>query len=499
MQFTVANRFLLLAALAGVAAAVSGCGSSVVPHDGSTAPVSASTSVTLLGSSTANDQLSGFGMQLTSLTLTNAAGTTVTAFSVAQGEPYPDFLHLNGTAEPLTTFTMPQDTYTSATATVGAAFFNCELRNTAAGVDDSDNLAYGQTPSAQVTVDLSTPVTIQGAAMGLMLNLLVTPSATANGCTTNPGIQTYSINPTFTLTAVPFAAQPTNAANGRFTGLSGLVTAVNAQANSFSVTASSGAVWSLTSNSSTSYQGVSGYSTLGVGMPVDLDANAQTDGSLLATRVAVLTPDPTNLTLVNGPLIYVTNQTQVADILGREGVGFLFPDSSIYGTQIPGMNLQLFSYGDAAFGISGEATNLQTLPFSPVFSPDSMVPGQNVSITTHAQAMQGAPLYEPAATITLKPQTIDGTITAISAAGGFTTYTVSLAADDTFPLFAVQPDQTNVLSDPSTVQVFVDSNVQRLNTTAPTIGTTLRFRGLVFDDAGVLKMDCLQLNDGVPD
>jgi hypothetical protein len=29
-------------------------------------------------------------------------------------------------------------------------------------------------------------------------------------------------------------------------------------------------------------------------------------------------------------------------------------------------------------------------------------------------------------------------------------------------------------------------------------GSTLRFYGLVFNDQGVLRMDCAQINDGVP-
>jgi hypothetical protein len=38
-----------------------------------------------------------------------------------------------------------------------------------------------------------------------------------------------------------------------------------------------------------------------------------------------------------------------------------------------------------------------------------------------------------------------------------------------------------------------------LNTSTPAVGTVLRFTGLVFNDNGTLRMDCSQVNDGVPE
>jgi hypothetical protein len=47
------------------------------------------------------------------------------------------------------------------------------------------------------------------------------------------------------------------------------------------------------------------------------------------------------------------------------------------------------------------------------------------------------------------------------------------------------------------VQVYVDSNTQKLNSTTLGAGNTFRFYGLVFNDNGTLRMDCAQVNDGV--
>jgi len=113
-------------------------------------------------------------------------------------------------------------------------------------------------------------------------------------------------------------------------------------------------------------------------------------------------------------------------------------------------------YSAAIFQISGEMANLGSLPFVPSFSALNMVPGQNVYITDAAYSWSSARLA--AATITLMPQTIDGTVTAPSQDGNFTVYTVSLAPYDLFPALAAQPGQTNVENDAGQVQVYVDSN-----------------------------------------
>jgi hypothetical protein len=97
------------------------------------------------------------------------------------------------------------------------------------------------------------------------------------------------------------------------------------------------------------------------------------------------------------------------------------------------------------------------------------------------------------------PQTINGTVTAVGSEGSFTTYTVSLAAYDLIPALAVQPGQTTATTNPSTVVVYVDSNTQQLNTKQPTVGDVFRFNGLIFNDSGTLRLDCAQVNDGVPE
>src|SRR5579863_9169612 len=127
------------------------CGSS------SSAPnspkLSENTLVTVLLSSTANDQLSQFSMELQSLTLTSQSGKTVNVFTTQQPS---EFVHINGNIEPLVTVSIPQDVYTAATATIGGAQFTCIMvippGYSSAGNLDTSTYAYGYTPNSNVTV-----------------------------------------------------------------------------------------------------------------------------------------------------------------------------------------------------------------------------------------------------------------------------------------------------------------------------------------------------------
>ena len=72
---------------------------------------------------------------------------------------------------------------------------------------------------------------------------------------------------------------------------------------------------------------------------------------------------------------------------------------------------QPFSFDTAVFQISGQMTNLGALPFTASFDATKMVAGQNIFVTTHALTNNG-PFQ--AATVTLLPQTINGTVSAMA-------------------------------------------------------------------------------------
>ena len=439
------------------------------------------TVVSLLLSSSSNTHLSQFNINFSSISLTSKSGNTVTLLAAPQN---PEFVRLNGNSEPLVTVTIPQDVYVSATANIQGSSAVCIDLNSTGGLQ-TNGFRSGAIPESSIAVNFPSPITINGGHMVLVLNLLVSQSISFPSCDTIVQGPT-SVTPTFTLTPVAIAAQPTNSGNGLENDLEGFIGMINATARGFQVTSADGLSWTLNTSGATVFQGVSDFSGLASGLPVSLDAAIQSDGSLLATRVAVQDTSAANLTTLSGPLLQIASSQPTFAAFGtlQQGV-LLFSGSSYY------------SFGNATFAISERLTNLQALPFAATFTRTNIVPGQRIFLSSHATTVSGGPTYIPAETVTLLPQTLDGAVTAVSNDGGFATYTISLAPYDLFADLAVQAGQTSLLQSPNTLVVYVDSSVQMLNSAPLAVGNTLRFYGLVFNDNGTLKMDCAQIADGI--
>ncbi len=459
---------------------------------------SGNTLVTVVLSSTANDQLSEFTIGFTGISLTNQAGQTVNLLAESDtNQQFAEFVHLNGLAEPLVTSSIPQGVYTAATVAVGDSSFNCITF--ASSVLGLSTFQYGATltnaPATTVTVNLASPITITGTSMGLLLDLQVAQSAAYSSCYDPSGNYTYSITPTFNLTPIAFSSQPTSAQNGKVTALDGEVTALNAPGSMLTlslpaVPTATARTFSVAANGDTVYQGVSNFSDLAQGMFVDIDGAIQGDGSLLATRIAV--EDRSAVDVLVGSVL----QTAPDEPALPEPAALFFNRFS-QGPD-PIASTWYYAISSAVFQVSGQIDNLQSLPFTADFDGSNIVPGQNVYVSSQTVATSGG-VYTPASTITLMPQTINGTIAASSQGGNFTVYTVTLASYDLFPLLAVQPVQLASLNDPGEVEVYVDSSAQLLNTQPLAVGSTLRFYGLIFNDNGTLRMDCSQVSDGVPE
>ena len=469
---------------------IAGCGGSGSTLGSSGGPIQGeNTQTTVMVSSAANDRLSRFSMMLNSLSLTTKEGTSVPVVSTPQQV---EFMHLNGGPEPLLTVNVPQGVYTSATATVGSASFTCLVQQS--GSDTTSTYAYGATPSDQVTVQLPEPLTVSGDTMALSLDLLVSQSASfPSTCWVSSGINTFSITPTFNLTAMALAAQPTNAINGKMTALEGLVVNPAAGANSFTVASADGSpvgssvstVWQVSTNGSTVFQGIGNAQGLAAGVPMDFDGTLQSDGSVLATRVSVPDTNTTDLTVNMGPLTQVAATEPILNEANQEDEG-----SEMYILGWPAYN-----FSNTTFAVWGGLTNVASLPFAASFNASNMVPGQMVSITSHVTEVAPWPTYVPATVETLMPQTINGTVMGTATSGGFTTYTVELAGYDVFPQFAVQGGQTTLLTNPQEVVVYADGNAQVLS--SPTAGNPARFTGVIFNDNGTLRMDCTEVASGV--
>lgn len=464
-----------------------GCGSG-----GSTPPppkFSGNTSVTVLLSSTANDQVTRFNLAFQTLTLTSQSGNTVTLLSSQQPA---EFMHLNGGIEPLMTVSVPQGIYTSATATLGGAVFVCLSQVPGGGLGIANYSVIDQGP----TVTLPAPITVTGSSMALVLDMQASSSAVFSNCWTTPPFEGFSMTPTFNLTPFTLSPSPTNSGNGKVSGLVATVASVGTTPSNLTLTIAGGGLGtrslSASTDSATVFQGVSGAAALSPGMFVNVDGAIQSDASLLVTRIAV--EDSSAINDSSGPVMFVDNVVPALELYGRTELGSL---QTINGQSGIYFDTPYFDASNAAFNISGQLSNLQNLPFVPSFNASNVVAGQNVDVTSADFILIGG-IGTPAYTITLVPQTIDGQIVGSQQSGSFVDYTVSLASYDLFPALAVQQGQTTLLTNPTQVEVYVDSNTQQLNTTPLGVGSTFRFYGLVFNDNGTLRMDCAEINDGVP-
>jgi hypothetical protein len=474
------GSFLIILTVLFAIGITAGCGSTPPKFRGNT-------TVVVLASSTANDQLVQFPVALKNLTLTSQSGKTVTLFTAPVSA---EFIHLNGNVEPMVTVSIPQDTYISAAATyAGTAPVCVGLQSPPGGLFIDGAINGPGTPS--VTVNLPAPIEVTGTAMGLVLNLQVSESAPFSGGCVQGFTLPVAVSPVFDLTPVMIATQPTNSGNGKALGLEGAVASTSETGTGFTVTALYGyfngspPTWQVSANGSTVFQGISSVSGLTPGMPVDMDVALQADGSLMATRVAVYNADATNLSLSTGQVIQASPSQSSLDGLTAQTVGDI---SELFDT---------FGYGNAISQISGQFTNLQDLPFVATFNAANTVAGQSVQITSNAPPVNGfPPLPLPLATMALMPQTINGTVSAISTSGGFTTYTVTLAPYDLFAELAGQPGQP-ALTSPNTVVAYADNNTQMPSSSSVNVGAVFRFYGLVFNDNGTLRMDCAQVADGV--
>jgi hypothetical protein len=462
----------------------SGCGSTTVSSVPPATP--ASTAVTVLVSSTVNDQFPRLGVSFNSITLTNKAGKTVNLFTSSQqnGQAI-EFTHVNGNAEPLAAVSIPQDVYTSATVNFGplSSIFSCVAAN--------PDVPYGyeiyvNPPLSQVAVNVPNPITVAGTAMGLSLNMHLSPTTGTSACDGS-----VPLNATLSLAPTALSFEPTSSANGLETNLDGQVSILNTAGNDFVLTLADGQTFPFKTNGSTLYQGVSGLSALTAGTFIDMDAAIQSDGSQLATRIAVEDANSTNITAASGPVLSSFANAPVVYAFGRQQQGYLLNPTQI-GFFMP------YDVSNAVFQISRQFSNLQTLPFPARFDTTSIFGGQNVYITTHALNLGPNPTYFPASTLTLMPQTINGTVTGISTSGSFKIYSVELAPYDLIPTLSTQSGMSYSLNNPNTVLVYVDGSTKLFNQAQSlAVGGLLRFNGLLFDDDGTLRMDCGQVIDGV--
>ena len=441
----------LAAALSGAMSLLAGCSSNATSANGASNAVttSAKTSVPVLITDAPSDGLVTFSLTLNSITLTDSVGKTASVLSTPTTV---EACHLNGIEEALLTANIPQDTYVSATFT----FSNPQV--TYVNASGATVVATPVLATSTYTATFASPITISATSGGLLVDLLASQSVVISGTT-------VTVSPVFKVTSLS-ASGDGHRHNGGNTHQFGTVTSVSS--TSVVIQSTSGTTQTFTVDSSTLYQGVTA-STLAAGALVEVDFSVQTDGSLLATRISVETRSEGGgrENLLTGVVAKGVTASGFQITLG-ECLG------AARSTSTTGTLYTITTTSGTTYATTPQFTNLTGLPFTPVFSAATLVPGQNVGVV--AASVSGT--TATATTVYLLPQTLSGTVASVTTSGAYTVYTLTLTSGSTF----------NALTGATTAVVYTSSDTVMSSSAAIAVGSTVRFNGLVFNDGGTFRM-----------
>jgi hypothetical protein len=452
---------------------LSGCGSGGQPSTPAAKacvkPDAPTTQVPLLFTSdTGLGALDGFYLGINSIALTDSCGNTVTAYTpqsqnTTVGISRIELRHVNGVSEPLAIAALPVADYTSATVTYS---------DVSIGFIYPDNLHFNlsevQTNPIAATADMPSAISVDGTGTALTLDTLVTAPVVIGPI--GVGDSTITVTPAFTLTGFKPVAAPTNDRNGKV-NIRGLVNSVTA--DSFNMNNSTTGTFNISTSPQTVYQGIGSLAALPISGPANVDVALQTDGSLLATRIEV--ENTATIGSWVGPLVitYPTGAYQsIIPQLWQEANNPAGPyiTSDVFPFQFQFTGKTIFQH-------SGSAIDLTDLPFTPSFASFADVAlGQGLSIDWSAQQLFGNQPQTEAISAVLVPRTFSGTISAITPADSYTTYTLTLAANDLM----------QTVNNTTLITAYTNAGTQ-LEDGPLAVGDLVNMHGLVYSNNGILR------------
>ena len=447
---------------AGVGVSLSGCGGST-SSSSTISTVTPKTAVQVNMGDAPADWMLAFSMNISSMSLTGAGGSTAVISSPVTME----MLHLMGTMQPLAMVNVPQGTYTGATITIGSA--------TMMYMDPASKTAVQKTIAGPVTgtVTFSTPVTVGSTPMAIGFDLDLANSVALNAA----GAMTMT--PTFhTTSGMQGAGNAADPANGGIQQMMGVVAGVTG--SSFGMTSLQAAQnFTFSTNGSTVFSGTS-MSGMANGMPVLVNAMLQPDGSLMATKVQSMGSAGA---MGGGVMTAVTGVPATAITIVMQngaGIGMMASNFAAGVTVTPG--------GTVTYAIDTDGINMTGLPFTPVFDGSHVYAGQCVmpvasaGMTTSGMGgmMGGSPMAGSmtASQIVLEQQGLSGTVATAINAGVSGSFTLTLPAGSAF----------TTLTGATTVMVFQQTQTTMAGASQIAAGSTMHAFGLLFYEGGQWKM-----------
>lgn len=389
-----------------------------------------------------SDRVIAFGLTVNSMTLTGGSNPTVISMPTQI-----EFVRNAGTFQPLVTAQIAAGTYTGATIMVS----NPKV----VAIDATTHLPVQLTAALSTTtvnVTFNTPLTISPSMVEADFDLDLANSVTISG-------STATINPVFHVSTKIVHDQD----NDQFKDVRGAVTSVSPP--NFTVASREMAqLLTFATDANTKFEGVSGLSQLTVGMIVEVDAQIQSDGTLLAKRVEV-DEDSDDGVEVEGFTTSVTGAPATQFTLDNEFESG--PIAALFDLLGIGTGITVDVNSNTAFSVS-DTDQIDLSGLAVTFDANNLGKAQRVEAgAMHQALLQQAGLVLTADRVRLLQQSLNGTVSNFT---GSTpgTFTLTVASDSAFAL----------LSGQTTVTVQVLSGTSEDVTVAN--GATVRTRGLLF-------------------
>lgn len=429
--------FLLLA----IGLYLAGCG-------GTTSSVNSSMGgvpLTINTGDATNPAIVKFELTVNMITLTGSGGTANTGNLLTKPAEV-EFSHQAGTFETLTVTNVPPGTYSGATVTVS----NPEVV-VLTGSPPAPAKVPATLTSGTVTVSFASPITFGPNSNSVLnLDLDLAASVTLNG---NP-ITSATVTPAFTATASTVAVN-VNDDEDEIDDLHGSVKAINAP--NFTITTQSGDVTFVTNSSTRFKDGLTQLSDLKVGAIVEVDADMQANGTLLATKVEL--EGEREGDEVEGIISDVTSSGTPPVATKITIIHQVDSDGS---SSIAPLTVDVTINNNTRFSVRTDKLTLTTVP---AFDAAHIGKGQRVE--ADASSVSSPPIV--ADRLKLREQAIIGTIAATPAPTA-TGFTVTLAPGSALA----------TLSGQTSIPVSIVNGTKIKSGASLAAGATVRVRGLVF-------------------
>jgi len=467
--FAVHSFLSSICLLSALAAVTVGCGSSnsnSTSGGTTSSPTPAAKTVVQVNMGDAPaDWMLAFSMNISSMSLQSSSGNV----SVISSSMPIEMMHLMGSMQPLIMISIPQGTYTGATVTISSA--------TVTYMDPTTRTMMQKTMTGPMTgsVPFSSSIVVGSTPMTLGFDLDLAQSVTAD----SSGNLTFL--PVFHVTSgSQGSGSPQDFSSGGIHEMMGMVSAVSG--TTFTMTSMQAAQsFTFSTNSSTSFDNMTGMSMMSSGMMLAVDSIMQADGTLLATKIESLMSS--NGAMAGGVISSITGApaTQLVLVM-QHGEGSGMMSSSLSGEITVNLN------GSTVYRTDQENIDLSGLTFTPVFDASHIYVGQSVMpisstgmMSGGSGGMMGSMMMSGTLTATaveLEQQGLSGTVATSLTSGSRNSFSLTTPAGSAF----------TTLSGASMITVYQQSGTILAGTLPISSGARVHVYGLLFFDVGQWKM-----------